>query len=283
MRSRRNAGLLALLFAVLPLLNWVALVIMALVTLRRGPKEGAYILGIVLLPGVVWVMSTNNQTILLDMVAGAIIVWLLAAVLHRTHNWSVVLLTGAIIGMLVIIGLHAYIVDINAWWQAKMLGLMQAASTEMNLDMALQKANIERIANIATGLQAAAIFMGDLLWLAIARHWQSVLYNPGKLQLELHNIRMPKWASVLLVVLLLLAWLTNEPSLIDGIPILMVAFALAGLSLLHFVVKARKLPWIWLVVLYLAVALSLPYMVVILSVIALVDSFLNLRGRYVSQ
>src|SRR3990167_4437630 len=127
MRSRRNAGLLALVFAILPLLNWLSIIIVALVTLRRGAKEGAYILVCALLPAIVWVIISKNQTILLNMVIGAIVVWILAATLHRTSHWSWVILIAVLLGIVAIVALHTYIDDINSWWQQKMLTYLQTA------------------------------------------------------------------------------------------------------------------------------------------------------------
>jgi hypothetical protein len=283
MRSRRNAGLLALAFAILPLLNWAAIVIMALVTLRRGAKEGALILACVLLPGIVWVMLSKNQTMLLNMVVGSILVWILAWVLHRSHSWSLTLLVGAGIAIVIIVCLHSYIDGINAWWQAKMATYLNAAGSEMQMDTTAQQATIMKLAKIATGLQAAAVLLIDLLWLIMARYWQAVLYNPGKLRGELHTICLPKWSSVVLIVIALLAWLTAWPQLIDILPVVAVVFALAGLSVVHYVIYARKMNWILLVLLYLVLIFALPYMVVALVIVAMCDSWLNLRKRYVTK
>lgn len=283
MRSRRNAGLLALAFALLPLLNWLSVIIMALVTLRRGAKEGLLILCCVLLPSVVWFFMTKNDTILLNIIVGAIVVWILAIVLHNTHRWSLVLLTGALVGALVIIALHSSINDINAWWTQKMTAYMQAAGQEMKIDMSAQEATIAHMSKIATGLQAGAIFLVDIVWLIVARYWQSLMYNPGKLQPELHNIRLPKWSTVLLVLVGGVAYISKLPMLIDMLPLLFVAYALAGLSVIHYVVAVRKANWFWLVLLYASLVFALPYMIAALVVVAICDSWFNLRRLYTAK
>lgn len=283
MRSQRNAGLLAFAFALLPFLNWLSVIIMALVTLRRGAKQGLLILICVLLPSVVWLFFSKNDTVLLNIVVGATVVWILAGVLHKTHSWSYVLLAGAFIGAVVIVALHGSINDMNAWWSHKMTSYMTSASKEMQIDISAQQAMIAQLAKFATGLQAAAIFLVDMVWLAVARYWQALLYNQGKLRPELHNIRLPKWSTMVLIAIGLLALATKMPMLIDMMPMLFVAYALAGISVVHYVASARKVSWFWLVLLYASLVFALPYMVAALVVVALCDSWFNLRRLYATK
>ena len=53
MRGRRQAVIVGLLFTILPLFGWVSNVIVSLVTLRKGAKEGAIVLLWIILPAVV--------------------------------------------------------------------------------------------------------------------------------------------------------------------------------------------------------------------------------------
>lgn len=283
MRSRRNAGLLALVFALLPFFNWLSVIIMALVTLRRGAKEGLVILFCVLLPSIVWVLYTKNETILLNIVIGATAIWIMASVLHKTHNWSRVLILGAFIGSVIIVLLHNYIPDMNAWWQQKMLASLQKVGKEIPINSSAEFANIKQISVVATGLQASAILLIDLVWLVIARYWQSMLYNPGKLRPELHNIRLPRWTTFAVAMMFLFAWLSKLPMLIDMLPLWLLIFAVTGLSVIHSIVAARKMSWMWLVVLYAMLFFSLPYMIVALAMVAMSDSWFNVRRLYVTH
>ena len=283
LRSQRNAALLALAFAALPIFNWLAVIIMALVTLRKGVQAGGIILLCVILPAVVWMLIDQSQLAVFNVALGAVVVWLLAAVLYKTYSWTWVLVAAALIAMVAIAILHGYIDNINAWWQQKMLSYLQAVNTDMQVDVTQQKAAILQLAKIATGIQAGAILLINAVWLVMARYWQAVLFNPGKLRSELHGIRMPQWTSLLLVVIVGLAALTKWPVIIDMLPALMVVFALAGLSLAHFIVAARQLHWILLLVFYAALIFALPYMGVALVMIALSDSLFNIRSRYTKQ
>ena len=280
MRSRRNAGILAFVFALLPFLNWLSVVIMALVTLRKGAKEGLLILICVLLPIGVLAVISGNFVIVYNLLVMAIIVWLLATVLHYTHHWSVVLLVGIGLGIVGIVAIHGYIDNINLWWQQRMLVYLQQVGADTHVNTVQQKQMILHLSKIATGIQAAILLAINLLWLLLARYWQAVLYNPGALHSELHAIRMPRWSSMILILIGLVAVLTQLPLVIDLLPLLLLAFVLAGLSLIHFIVALRQLHWGWLVFFYLVLIFALPYVGMALIVLALADSLLNLRQRY---
>jgi len=280
MRGRRNAALLALLFALLPFLNWLSVIIMALVTLRKGAKEGALILLCVLMPACILALIARDFAILYNVLLTAIIVWLLAIVLHKSHDWSVVLLVGVALGIVGIIAVHSYIDDINAWWQQRMLAYLQQVSTDMHVNTVQQKQVVMHLSKIATGIQATLLLAVNLLWLLVARYWQAILYNPGALRAELHRIRMPRWASIVLVLLGLAGLLTQFMVIVDLLPIALLAFMLAGLSLVHFIIAARKAHWLWLLVFYIILVFALPYIGMALVILALADSLLNLRQRY---
>ena len=280
MRSRRNAGILAFAFALLPFLNWLSVVIMLLVTLRKGAKEGAWILACTLLPICVLALVSYDASIFYNMVIPIVVVWILAIVLHQTHNWVLTILVGVAVGVVAIIVMHSYISGINAWWQERMLAYLQQLGTQMNVSTGQQKQMILHLSKVATGLQTAALLLVDLLWLLLARYWQAVLYNPAALRSELQIIRMPRWASGILAAVVVMAVITKLPLIVDVLPMVLLPFALAGLSLIHFIMAVRKVHWIWLVLFYVVLVFALPYISMGLVVLALVDSLLNLRQRY---
>ena len=280
MRSRRNAGILAFAFALLPILSWLSIIITLLVTLRKGAKEGAWILSCTLLPLCVLAFTVGHVAVIYNMLIPILVVWGLALVLRSTHNWASVSLVGVAVSVIGIIVLHGYIADIDAWWQHRMLSYLQQLSAGINVDTIQQKQTILHLSRIATGLQAAVLLLVNFLWLLLARFWQAVLYNPGALRVELQAIRMPRWVSAVLLLVLIMVVLIKQPLLIDLLPVLFLPFVLAGLSLFHFIIAVRKIHWLWLFVFYIALLFALPYMGMALVLLALVDSGLNLRQRY---
>ena len=280
MRSRRNAGILAFAFALLPILNWLSIIITLLVTLRKGAQEGVWILSCTLLPLCVLAFTVGRLAVIYNMLIPILVVWGLALVLRSTHNWASVLLIGAGVGVIAIVVLHSYIANIDAWWQHKMLSYLQQLSVGINVDTMQQKQTILHLSKIATGLQIAVLLLMNLLWLLLARCWQAILYNPGALRGELQAIRIPRWVSVVLLLVLVMVLLIKQPLLIDLLPVLLLPFMLAGLSLFHFIIAVRKMHWLWLFVFYIALLFAFPYIGMALVLLALVDSGLNLRQRY---
>ena len=280
MRGRWQPCLMAMLFATLPLLSWLSLVIVALVTLRKGKQEGAWVLLCAVLPALVFAVLGHSVLLLINGVVTAILVWLLALLLRRTASWSYVLVVAACLGVCGVLAAHGYTAEIDQWWLQKMLESMQTVNAEIALNTEQQTQAIQSLAQIATGVQAALIVLMSLGWLVLARNWQAALYNPGQLRPELQHIRMPKWAAGSIVVLVGLTVLTHWSSLIDLLPVAMLPFVLAGLSLVHFIVAARKLSWIWLVLFYVLMVLFLPYWSSALVMIAVLDSWMNLRIKF---
>ena len=280
MRSRQNAMLSAFAFAFLPILHWLSAIIIALVTLRRGAKEGALILLSVLAPLALLALFWKNSMAAYNATLAVTSVWLLAIILHDTHNWSVVLLVGAGLAILGIIVVHGYITDINAWWQHRMLNYLQQMGADIPINMLRQKQTITYLSKIATGMQAAVLLWLNLIWLLLARYWQAILYNPGAFRAELHNISMPRWASLFSLVLLAMTLLLPVPLLIDLLPAAFLPFTFAAASLIHFILAARQANGLWLVIFYVLLIFALPYVCVVLIILAWADSLINLRRYY---
>ena len=281
MRNRLNAMLLALAFAALPLLNWLAMIIMAMVTLRKGSKEGGIVALVAFVPAVVYGVLSNWATVPYAFLTLATL-WLFATVLRTTQTWSAVLLVGALIALVIIVRMHWYLGDVATWWQQKMLSYLQQAGKEVSFNTDQQETLIKRIAVFGLGLQISVLLLVALMWLLLARLWQAVLYNPGALRSELCSIRFPIWSAVVMILISVIGLLTQWSLLLDFVPVLALCFALAGLSVTHFVLNRQKRSWVWFLLIYTALFFLLPYLLVVLIIIALGDSFFNVRRRYVA-
>lgn len=140
---------------------------------------------------------------------------------------------------------------------------------------------INQTKQYATGLMIAAILFNALMQLIVARWWQSALYYPRGLRRELHGIRLSFLASVLFVAGLVLAYMGNVV-VIDMMPIVYLLFTAAGLSLIHWLlgVNKTKSTWFWIMILYVGLFISMPSGLVIISSLAAVDVWLNVRKRF---
>jgi hypothetical protein len=250
-----------------------------LVTLRKGRLEGTWVAIAAILPVLAFAVLGYSYLSLLNNLLSVLTIWVLALVLRRTTSWSYVLVIAAGLGVMAVLAIHGYSSNVDQWWQQKMMANMQTLKSELALDTTTQQALISNLASIATGIIAVLLLLMNLGWLLLARNWQAVMFNPGQLRPELQNIRMPKWLAVALGILIVLGLLTQWQLCFDVLPVVLLPFVLAGVSLVHFIINVRKLSWFWLVVFYILLVLFLPYWAGALAILALTDSMVDLRRR----
>ncbi|MCH7817034.1 MAG: hypothetical protein IIC60_10750, partial [Proteobacteria bacterium] len=115
--------------------------------------------------------------------------------------------------------------------------------------------------------------------LMLARWMQAALYNPGGFQKEFHGLRIELKVALLLLGLMLLA---NFGVLVPSAWVLYLAVPLmfSGLALIHAVVAKKKLSTMWLTALYV---LLLPFVMQLIVLLALVDSWYDFRARLKSR
>ncbi len=136
----------------------------------------------------------------------------------------------------------------------------------------------EMIKKLAYLAYAWAGGMSACLVLLIGRWWQSLLYKPGAFQAEFHELRLS--LNVAFVVSLAMLLLMQVPELgialaaMSSIPIL-----LAGIALVHSVVKIAGMSVHWLGIFYLGLVLMGHFLYVPLLVIALLDTAFDFRTR----
>jgi len=186
MRGRRQAVIAALIASVIPLFSWVSVVIMALVTLRKGAQEGLMILACFSLS--TWTMLQFGHVspiIGYTSLLGGLVVWGQACLLRQRQSWSLVLEVTVVVAVLVIGLVHLFIGDVQAWWQMHLSSLLQGMNQRLQLPMSQADvaALVAFMARIFTGLQALSVLFNALINLLFARGCQAVdlLYKSGNL------------------------------------------------------------------------------------------------------
>lgn len=280
MRGRQQAILMALLFSILPLFSWVADVIVIFITLRKGAKEGLIVLLWSILP--LLVLAWHYPEILLYRVlAGTILVYLLALILRKTNAWLIVLYVMSLIGFVGVIAAHIAEPAITDIWHKQLLANFSQLQTQLDLSLGTETLELiaQNFAKVATGIQIGFILIGNLIALIFARWWQALLYNPGGLTMELRNIRITLPAIIVLTVLMLMALAADSALALDILPIAVLPFLVTGLSLLHAVVAVTQVSKYWLVVFYTLWLVLFPYMTALLVLATLADYWWNFRQR----
>jgi len=274
----------ALFFTVLPLVSipvgFLAAILVGFVTLHRGYKLGLVVLLGVAIPA--FAVAIWKQAFVIDFVLiRCLLVWLLASILCTTVSWRLVLEVMTIVGLLAVLGFHLFLEDTVAWWS----GILNHYAAFLNSIVSGQLSEdrmqelVTQAAPIASGLFSALLLSGAFAQLLLARWWQATLFRPGGLAKEFVEIRAGTILAVVLTVTLIVAVMGVDFA-IDALPVVILPFAIAGLSLIHKWMRFNKKAVYLVVAVYIGL-IFLP--ILFMSVLALagyVDSWYNLRKRF---
>lgn len=282
MSSRWHAILftlaITLMSLALPPIGVFANAAVALVTLRLGAKQGLLI-AIPVSIGVAIIIMVLKGDALVGLLSG-LISWLpiilLGAILERTVSWTQVLqyLFLMLVGLIILF--HLVVGNPAALWEQwinSALDYLPFADQKTLLEPTIKESAI-----YMTGAIAALMGVHWIVSLMLGRHWQAQLYNPGGFHQELRSIRMGKPFALLMLILIGARLLTDNALLTDIILVGLALFMFAGLSLIHYVAKARNLGIGWLIGLYLMLILFTPPVVLLLATLGIMDSQADFRS-----
>lgn len=274
MRGRVQATLLAGVAAALPMLFWLSAATAGLVLLRKGAAQSGNVMIAALVPAFIWMLMGDPLAFL---VIGCTLV--LAAFLRQGMVWRSVLMLSVGLAGLCMLVFGTVFADTVSMLAAEVLRLMPMVfdtGTEP-LDEQGMQAVQALVVPVLVGLLAASVQLLSLLSLIIARYWQALLYNPGGFKQEFHSIRLPKWQSAVLVMVMLL----SPAASIDlaGIGLLCaVALVMAGISCVHGLAAKRAIAGFYLTCFYLLLVPFNQFLFPLLCFLALIDSMFDLRG-----
>ena len=202
MRGRGQATLVAastaVLSALLPPVSWLSSGTVALVTLRKGNREGLLVVvGALIGAGVLSLLALGSP---LPALSFALVLWLpivaMAAVLRATVDFGAALAASGVVGLLAVGVIHLLLGDPGPWWSAMLQPLVEPALQGLDAKQAvLVREVFEAASGYMTGLMVSAGLINLLLGLMIGRLWQAGLYNPGGFRREFHALRLPRSAG----------------------------------------------------------------------------------------
>lgn len=281
--SNRNAAIVALVFALLPLINLpgglFASIIVGLVTLRKGYKSGLFVLAWVALPAIS-LLVLKRFGISDILLFRCVLVWLFAMVLRTYKSWRLVLEVATVIGIATVLVLHALNPDMQGWWTQYFNSLMKEVTQTGAWQMAARDMGVafKQIVPFATGFFGFFVLFGTLVELLLARWWETAMFSPGALRKEFTNIRMG-YTAAFIMLLAVIGIFFKLDVIIDLFPILLLPFMICGLSLLHMSVEWNKNMFIPAVFVYLGLVIFSVLMVILLALAGYIDSWVNFRER----
>jgi hypothetical protein len=265
MNGRRQAITAAFLCGLIPLVNMLSPAIVALVCLRHGPREALLVAAWAVLPLLGWAMAGDITPLILMMGALA-----LATVLRQTASWQTTMLVAILVGVGAEMALRLR-PDFLALLLVQVEAFLAAGGGPQTGDV---PADVMQDALVSL-FGVMHMFLAICL-LMMARWWQALLYNPGGFQQEFHQFRLQPRAAMLLAIMFVLASF-GITVLAGWIMYFVVPLLFAGLALVHGLIGLKKLSWLWLIAFYML--LLNPLLAQLLTVAALVDSWVDFRGR----
>jgi hypothetical protein len=246
---------------------WVGVAAAALVMLRKGLNEGAYVVLWAFLPALAVAMLGADVGPLFMLLGAAAS----AAVLRITQQWAYALAAAVAVGLLTSLLLLQFAAD----YLASILLMVQPMIERMQVSAA------GRLPEIGNGDIAAVIGVSAVLWstlaVMLARWWQSILYNPGGFRQEMWQFRLPPTVTVgLVAVMLLLANSGGDYRFWGVMCVLPIVFS--GLTLVHGLAGHFNLGRAWIIVFYVALLLLGPLWAALILA-AIVDSWIDIRRR----
>ena len=273
MRGRSQALWVSVLGASTLMFSWISAAVLALVTLRRGPGEGTYLLAWAVLPAGL-LLAILGEMGPLGMITGTTA---LAVVLRWTTSWPITLVSASLVGACTGLGLLVlganYLAQFAAVF-AELFANVEARLSSGGQQVQLQAPGIDTIAGMLGFMNAACC----VLCLLLARWWQAVLYNPGGFRREFHSLRFDPRVSIGLVLLMLLIstyGLQYRPwAVLFALPL-----SVAGFGFIHARAAHRKQGKAWLTIFYILWLVLDPVKLIVIAV-AVADSLLDFRSRW---
>ena len=268
MRGRWQALAVAVTGSVLVVAAPFSAAAIALVTMGRGVRDGAWVVLWALLPALIlgWVSGDYGTGWLL------LSVFVAAAVLAQTVSLSLALL--AVVPVSALGGFA--LLTFNAGFLDTLLSLFDAWIEALQAGENLLEMVRPTMGQVA-GLMAVGNALMASLCVLLGRYWQSELYKPGAFGEEFRALKLPSvWVVVLVVVTVVGAMSSGEWaawSALAGIPI-----TVCGFALLHSIARDRKLGGGFLTVSYILWAFVDVLKVGVL-VAVLLDAFIDLGRR----
>ncbi len=268
--SRLHAISLAVGFVILPFFTWLGAAIAALVFLAKGPRDGGICFAVALVPCLYYLVVDGQRADLIHLT----LTWLIAMVLWWSKSWIYVLVVIVLAGS----AQHTLVPVLS---DAQLTELV-AAVNQMIQDVVAQNPDATPIEPPSQALYAGAIqlwsVLGSLISLMFARSMQAMVFNPEGFRQEFHSIRLPYNVMALLLGLAFVLSLLDEV-FVSYIPMLVLPLMVAGVSLVHGSVAIKKLGGNWLVLFYVCLVLASSLTLLLLMLVAALDSVFDFRSR----
>lgn len=211
--------------------------------------------------------------------------WLVAQWLRQRQSLSQALLLAGLVGLLGIVVMFLLLGDPQQWWSAyfeqRVMPGLKEAGVEFQ-DEAAFRAMLQEMAGLMTGVMLASLVLSASIGVLAGRFWQTLLFETGTGR-EFHELRFGTLAAGVGLLIVALAqfvggmlgqWLANAALVV------MTVFLFQGLAVGHQLAARSGNPQVWLIGLYIVVFFTMPYGVVVIGMLGMLDNWIELRRRF---
>jgi hypothetical protein len=287
MKGPKEAIITAMAFSCLSFLSWVSVVVICLVSLRQGMKQGFRILIWAVLPVLAIGVYQHDINMIWETIGYSFLLsWCMAGVLRYCSRWDWVIAFGVLVAVCGLASLLLLHPDYPDTVLPRLNQLYHAVYEQELTNVPLEKASafLSGLATVLPGIQAIFIVFSALLNVLISRALQASLYQPGGLKKEVLNLKVPKIFGLIIALCGLGVW-AGYPLAVYVMVVCLLPFLLSGLSFIHwFVEKIEKGRLLLLIVIYFLLCLFLPISLIPLVIVSLLDLVFDFRkekGEYV--
>nr|CAA6828731.1 MAG: Unknown protein [uncultured Thiotrichaceae bacterium] len=289
MASPLQAFAFVVLFALtglfMPLIGLLSNAAIGLIALRRGAGNSLKIAAAAGLCVGILILLIKQQAI--AALGSTLVQWgaviALAVLLQQSTSWHRVLSALFVLSVAIIIVFHASVNDAGEFWKEMLQPMVEMPMLKEQFPgIDLQNA-VDSIARFTTGFLVAALNLGLIVSLMIARHWQAMLYNPGGFREEFRELSIDKSFGLAMIVLITIGLFSDIPLVIDIIIAGMMIFLFQGVALIHGVHNTLKLHIGWLIGFYVTLLLMPAQLGILLSAFGIIDSIANFRGAIANR
>lgn len=285
LKKNRNAALVAFLCSILPVFfGSISVIVVALVTLRKGMRDGFFVLAWGILPLLAQAFVDESYLFLAATMLAFVLAWGMAVLLRHFASWSVLLEVCLLLGICAVFVSFAFQSVIEQWWvkqihdYTQMIiegGFVQASEVPSETE-------ILRLARVAFGVEVLLLILIAGMKLAVARWWEASLCKTVHFRQELLLAKFSRWGLLLFILLALATALSESWLFVDALIPVTGLFIVAGLCMLHYWMQGYKYARFALLGFYI-VLIIFPYIVVLPLIFGLVDSGLNLRVKLLKK
>jgi hypothetical protein len=272
LRGRLQALIVALIGSFFPLISSAAI---ALVSICKGAKEGTLLFLWVSLALVLIQQAGSENPLLTAVSIASLGIMVIAATVHKvlaSWQWTLLAIVAVAVAISQALGIFMESSVTNLVATAQEM-LSNVKSQEQDAQMSIGLTD-----SMLLGLVATILAVGSMMSLMLARWWQAGIYNPGGFQKEFHSYTIDAKIAVLLVVILILGQFLPQSSKLWA-ELAVLPLLVAGIALVHFIVKLFGQGKQWLAFVYVGMIMVGKPVTLILVLLGLTDSLIDLRSR----